>query len=63
MTQYERFAQIFGELAADYIRRGDSDNAAILARRAAHNARIVQGGRGWLQRLLLAVRRLGGKRS
>lgn len=35
------FARIYGELVLQYIAAGDSENAAILARRAFHHAAIV----------------------
>lgn len=38
MNQDQRLALMYGELTAAYILRGNADNAAILAARAAHYA-------------------------
>lgn len=35
------FAHIYAELAIEYIHDGDSENAAIVARRAFHHAMII----------------------
>lgn len=56
MNQDQRFAVMYGELAARYIRRGDADNAALLASRAAHYAaRYAAYQRRGVNRLLWAI--------
>lgn len=60
MNQDLRYALMYGELAARYIDRGEADNAALLAARAAHYAARYAVTPDWRRRrgavrLLLAI--------
>ena len=60
MTNDQRLAVMYGQLALTYIARGDGANAAILAARAAHYAgryaaTVEYQRRGGMDRLLWAI--------
>jgi hypothetical protein len=47
MNQDYQLALMYGELAARYIRRGEADNAALLAARAMHFAGLYSLTAEW----------------
>jgi hypothetical protein len=60
MNQDLRLALMYGELAERFMRRGEADNAALLASRAAHYAARYASTPDWRRRrgavrLLLAI--------